>query len=101
MRYGPYEISEPPLGQGGMGVVYKARHTVLGTTACVKLLLPESANDPKVGYGGHMPNSNSSLPKAQLDAIRDWIARGAHRTEAATVSGSTCVVEDMGTPDGG
>lgn len=48
MRYGPYETVERPLGQGGMGVVYKARHTVLGTTACVKLLLPEYTRNPQV-----------------------------------------------------
>ena len=48
MRYGPYETIEPPLGQGGMGVVYRARHTVLGTSACVKLLLPEYTRNAHV-----------------------------------------------------
>jgi hypothetical protein len=57
----------------------------------IKLTLPVTQTDPKVGYGGHMPNSGPSLPKTELDAIHDWIARGAHEIEPAGVSGTTCV----------
>ena len=41
---GSYRIVEP-IGKGGMGVVYRAEHVVLGRKAAVKLLLPESSRD--------------------------------------------------------
>src|SRR6186713_1811856 len=37
---GQYRVTDV-LGEGGMGVVYAARHTLLGRPAAVKLLLPE------------------------------------------------------------
>jgi hypothetical protein len=59
----------------------------------IKLTLPESQTDPAVGYGGHMPSGNPLLPTPQVDAIRDWIARGAHEDEPASISGSECVLD--------
>src|SRR5205823_469848 len=56
----------------------------------VKLLLPPSATDATVGYGAHMPQNNGAMAQAQLDAIRAWIARGAHRDEPSDVSGDAC-----------
>ena len=35
-----------PLGQGGMGVVWAARHLTLGTDVAVKLIRPERGADP-------------------------------------------------------
>ena len=46
-RLGTYEIVRT-LGAGGMGVVYEARHTVLGTRAALKLLLPNLASNERV-----------------------------------------------------
>jgi serine/threonine-protein kinase len=48
MRFGSYEVDEKPLGQGAMGVVYKARHLVLGTAACIKVLQGELTRRPDV-----------------------------------------------------
>ena len=41
---GKYRILEP-IGEGGMGVVYRAEHVVLGSPAAVKILLPQFTRD--------------------------------------------------------
>ncbi len=44
-RLGPHEILAP-LGQGGMGEVYRARDTRLGRELAIKILPPALASDP-------------------------------------------------------
>jgi serine/threonine protein kinase len=41
---GKYRLLEP-LGEGGMGTVYRAEHVVLGSPAAVKVLLPQFTTD--------------------------------------------------------
>jgi hypothetical protein len=48
--------------------------------------------DPDTDYGARMPSGSPALPAADVQAIQDWISRGALQDEPATVSGSTCAV---------
>ncbi len=44
---GGYRI-ERQLGEGGMGAVYRATHTLMGTPAVVKVLLPQFSAHPEI-----------------------------------------------------
>ncbi|MGZ6176601.1 MAG: hypothetical protein ACXWNB_12265 [Candidatus Binataceae bacterium] len=64
-----------------------------------KLQLAQN-QDLVTGYGHYMPDTNPHLPSEQIQAISDWIDRGALRSEPATVTGRTCTLAgDMGAHD--
>jgi hypothetical protein len=60
----------------------------------IKLNLPVTQTDSKVGYGASMPKDGAHLAPEQLAAIHDWIARGAHEVEPDDVTGATCMTDD-------
>jgi hypothetical protein len=49
--------------------------------------------DPMTGYGHYMPDTNPHLPNEQIQAIADWIDRGALKSEPATVTGKSCTLD--------
>jgi hypothetical protein len=57
----------------------------------IKLKLPMNL-DPNTDYGHYMPDTNPHLPNEQIQAISDWIDRGALKNEPATVTGKTCML---------
>ena len=61
-----------------------------------KLTLPASAQ-PDTDFGARMPSGSAALAADQIQAIQDWINRGALFDEPSTVSGSTCTLGDGGT----
>ncbi len=72
-----------------------------------KVCLPSGANpdnclekdsDSSVGSGAHMPGvTGVFLTPELLQALRDWISRGALKTEPPDVTGTTC----LSAPDSG
>lgn len=57
----------------------------------LKLTLPQN-QDPMTGYGHYMPDTNPHLDPMLIQAISDWIDRGALKNEPATVTGKTCTI---------
>ena len=101
-RLGPYEILAP-LGQGGMGEVYKARDTRLDRTVAIKVLPPEWADSPdmkqrfdreaQVIASMNHPNI-CKLHDVRLRPARGASPRDAEREASAGVPAS---VEEDGT----
>jgi hypothetical protein len=57
----------------------------------IKLTLPMNL-DVNTDYGHYMPDTNPHLPAEQIQAIKDWISRGALRNEPSTVTGNMCTI---------
>jgi serine/threonine protein kinase len=79
---GSYRITHL-LGQGGMGAVYAAEHTLIGKRAAVKVLLPELSRDPEMvqrffnearsaALIRHPGWSRSSISATSRTARRTW-----------------------------
>jgi hypothetical protein len=78
----------------GMGLLRVKPCDSANSFLIIKLKLAMN-EDPNTGYGDYMPDTNPHLPGTQIQAIADWIDRGALKNESATVTGNTCLV-DMG-----
>jgi predicted Ser/Thr protein kinase len=87
---GRYRVVEK-LGQGGMGVVYKARDTLLGRLVALKALPPDSASDPdRRGRFLEEAKAASALQHAGIVSVYDVVeAEGQHFIVMEYVSGET------------
>lgn len=83
--FGNYELIEP-LGQGGMGQVWRARHLLLGREAAVKLIRPSVIGSAGAG--------------ADPDTLKRRLEREARATSALT-SPHTVDLFDYGMSDDG
>lgn len=90
---GKYKIVEK-IGEGGMGTVYRAEHTVLGSPAAVKVLLPMWTQDAvvvdrffheaKASAAIHHVGIVDIFDYGRLDNDQAWIAMELLRGETLT-----------------
>jgi serine/threonine-protein kinase len=72
-RMGSYELTEP-LGQGGMGQVWKAKHQMLSRPAAVKLIRPEALDTDQ-------DKARELMTRFQDEAQATAALRSAHTVE--------------------
>ena len=77
---GSYKITSK-LGEGGMGVVYLAEHTLLGRKAAVKMLLPHFSQDPEVL--GRFFNEARAATQVKHPGLVDVFDYGKHTSGSA------------------
>jgi serine/threonine protein kinase len=70
-RLGQYALDEK-LGEGGMGVVYRAHHDMLQRPTAVKFLHPESTNDHSIARFEREVRMTSRLNHPNTIAIYDY-----------------------------
>jgi len=89
---GPYRVVDK-LGEGGMGVVYRARDTRLGRDVAIKIMPADLASDPDPSAG-----SGSSRAKSREDRLRRFELEA--RTVAALSHPNIVALYDIGTHEG-
>ncbi len=68
-------IVEAPIGEGGMGLVYKARHPILARHFAIKVLRPEAAQDARIS--GSFEREAQTLSSLKHPHIIDIVGFGA------------------------
>lgn len=76
MKLGPYEL-EDKLGEGGMGIVYRARHALLRRPTAVKLLPPSRSSPKAVERFEQEVRFTSQLSHPNTIAIYDYGRTGS------------------------
>ena len=93
---GEYEI-EAAIGQGGFGVVYRAKHRYLGTVVALKEYLPATV---AVRTGGRVRPRNQAVAADYEEGLRRFIEEARHLVQFRSHPGVvTCVgfFEERGT----
>lgn len=71
LRFGQYTLVEK-LGEGGMGVVYRARHALLRRPTAIKLLLPEKRSVENIARFEREVQLTSQLSHPNTIAVYDY-----------------------------
>src|SRR6185436_18338316 len=98
-RFGPYEIAGR-LGEGGMGVVYRARDTRLGRDVALKVLPQALAGDAgRRSRFEREAQALAALNHPHIAAVHDVLeAGGQHAIVMELVAGQTLAQRIAGGP---
>ena len=91
------------LGEGGMGSVFEAEHTVTHKRVAIKTMRPELANKPKAAdrlvQEARASARNVSRSDMTLSYLIAWLNFGLARGETQALIGGQCMPKRQSTAD--